>query len=118
MFALGYQNWLDVESELPDRYMPEEYLSGEFLKPSQETNQSIKVFRFDVRTPLTAIKGYTELLRMGEAGDLNEGQAEMLDQISENTERIRTLIDKMTASSQPPSGSTPQAHERKTTDEP
>ncbi len=30
MIELGYQRWLDVESELPDEYMPSEYLSGAF----------------------------------------------------------------------------------------
>jgi hypothetical protein len=37
MIELGYHQWLDVESELPDEYMPADYLSGDFLKNAPST---------------------------------------------------------------------------------
>jgi signal transduction histidine kinase len=123
MFALGYQNWLDVESELPDRYMPEEYISGDFLKNSMETddnprvNQLLQMAAFELRAPLTAIKGYTELLIMGAEGNLSERQAEMLEHISENTDRIGTLIDERFAFTQSLSSSVPPSQERKNSED-
>lgn len=37
MIELGYHQWLDVESELPDEYMPADYLSGDFLKNAPDS---------------------------------------------------------------------------------
>ncbi|MEP7291889.1 MAG: hypothetical protein ABI835_08895 [Chloroflexota bacterium] len=32
MILLGFRKWLDADAELPDEYMPPEYLSGDFRK--------------------------------------------------------------------------------------
>lgn len=47
----------------------------------------------EFRTPLTPIKGYTDLLLMGAAGQLTDSQAEMLGTIKENVERLTVLVN-------------------------
>ena len=47
----------------------------------------------EFRTPLTPIKGYTDLLLMGAGGDLTDSQTEMLGTIKENVERLTILVN-------------------------
>lgn len=47
----------------------------------------------EFRTPLTPIKGYTDLLLMGAAGQLTESQKDMLATIKENVERLTILVN-------------------------
>jgi signal transduction histidine kinase len=47
----------------------------------------------ELRTPLTSISGYVELLLDSAAGDLAGGQRRMLEVISRNTRRLRELIE-------------------------
>lgn len=47
----------------------------------------------EFRTPLTPIKGYTDLLLMGAAGNLSDSQASMLTIIKENVERLTVLVN-------------------------
>jgi two-component system phosphate regulon sensor histidine kinase PhoR len=47
----------------------------------------------ELRTPLTTIVGYTQLLREGDAGSLNDAQDEMLAVIEQGTEHLLALID-------------------------
>nr|BFE89223.1 hypothetical protein GCM10020093_118250 [Planobispora longispora] len=47
----------------------------------------------ELRSPLTSIAGYLEILRDEEAGDINPAQDRMLDAIDRNTTRLRLLIE-------------------------
>jgi len=47
----------------------------------------------EFRTPLTPIKGYTDLLLMGAGGELTDSQTEMLGTIKENVERLTILVN-------------------------
>lgn len=47
----------------------------------------------EFRTPLTPIKGYTDLLLASAAGQLDPMQAQMLQTIKENTDRLALLVD-------------------------
>jgi len=47
----------------------------------------------ELRTPLTSIAGYLELLQEGETGELTPQQLRMLEVISRNTTRLRSLIE-------------------------
>ena len=51
------------------------------------------MYRMSFRTPLTPIKGYTDLLLMGAAGELSDPQADMLTTIKENVERLTVLVN-------------------------
>ncbi|MBG0833354.1 HAMP domain-containing protein [Planomonospora sp. ID67723] len=47
----------------------------------------------ELRSPLTSIAGYLEILRDEEAGEVNPAQDRMLDAIERNTTRLRLLIE-------------------------
>ncbi len=47
----------------------------------------------EFRTPLTPIKGFTDLLLMGAAGTLTEKQVEMMSKIKSNVERLSVLVN-------------------------
>ena len=47
----------------------------------------------ELRTPMTSIKGYVEVLLMGAAGALSEQQAQFLDVVQTNTERLNILVN-------------------------
>jgi signal transduction histidine kinase/DNA-binding response OmpR family regulator len=47
----------------------------------------------ELRTPLTAIKGFTELVLDGDAGDVNDEQAEYLGIVRSNVDRLMALIN-------------------------
>jgi len=47
----------------------------------------------ELRTPLTSISGYLEVLRERETGSLTVQQDQMLEVISRNTDRLRSLIE-------------------------
>ena len=47
----------------------------------------------ELRTPLTAIKGFTDMMLDGDAGDVNEEQAEYLGIVKSNADRLVALIN-------------------------
>jgi signal transduction histidine kinase len=47
----------------------------------------------EFRTPLTPIKGFTDLLLMNASGELNEMQLNMMKTIKENTQRLEVLVE-------------------------
>jgi len=47
----------------------------------------------ELRTPMTPIKGYTDLLHKGLAGDINEEQRQFLFTIKSNADRLTALIN-------------------------
>jgi PAS domain S-box-containing protein len=47
----------------------------------------------ELRTPLTAIKGFNDLLLDGDAGEINEEQAEYLGIVKQNVDRLVSLIN-------------------------
>jgi len=51
----------------------------------------------ELRTPLTSISGYVEVLQEQETGELSAQQHQMLEVISRNTSRLRSLIEDVLA---------------------
>jgi PAS domain S-box-containing protein len=49
-----------------------------------------------LRTPLTSIKGYTDLLLLGAVGEINEQQRDFLKRVETNTDRLNQLITDLT----------------------
>lgn len=47
----------------------------------------------ELRTPMTSIRGYVDVLLMGAAGALTEGQSHFLGIIKNNTERLNILVN-------------------------
>jgi len=47
----------------------------------------------ELRTPMTSIKGYVEVLLLGASGMINEQQKHFLEIIQTNTNRLKSLVD-------------------------
>jgi signal transduction histidine kinase len=62
----------------------------------QEADQAktkfVSVVTHELRIPMTSIKGYTDLLRQGAVGPVNEMQANFLNVIRNNVERMNALV--------------------------
>ena len=60
---------------------------------AQMKNEFVSTVSHELRTPLTSIKGYIDLVLDGEAGEINEIQAEFLGIVKQNTDRLVELIN-------------------------
>ena len=62
----------------------------------QDANQAktkfVSIVTHELRIPMTSIKGYTDLMRQGAVGPVNEMQANFLNVIRNNVERMSTLV--------------------------
>lgn len=58
----------------------------------QEKNKFVSVVTHELRLPMTSIKGYTDLLRQGVVGPVNEQQLGFLDTIRNNVDRMSALL--------------------------
>jgi len=74
----------------------------------QQANQAktrfISVVTHELRIPMTAIKGYTDLLRQQVVGPVNEQQANFLEIIRSNVERMSALVSDLSDISRIESG--------------
>ncbi len=75
-----------IESALRDRN--EALEAADRMKSAFVANMS-----YELRTPLTSITGFAEMLQAGYAGDLNPQQSGYVDPILEAAERLKGLID-------------------------
>jgi PAS domain S-box-containing protein len=65
-----------------------------FLKEiDQMKTEFVSVASHQLRTPLTAIKLFTEMLVRGDVGKLNPEQQEYLENVNESTERMVSLVN-------------------------
>jgi two-component system phosphate regulon sensor histidine kinase PhoR len=76
-------------------YESEERLVAELKSLDQAKSSFLAAASHDVRTPLTSIMGYVELMSDGEAGPLSPPAAKMLDAMSRNARRLKTMIEDM-----------------------
>jgi PAS domain S-box-containing protein len=58
-------------------------------------NEFVSTVSHELRTPLTSIKGYIDLILDGDAGEINEIQAEFLGIVKESSDRLVELINDM-----------------------
>jgi two-component system, OmpR family, phosphate regulon sensor histidine kinase PhoR len=81
----------------------------EMVQRLQELDQAksdfVATVSHELRTPLTSICGYVEMLRDGEAGELQSGQERMLGIVQRNADRLLTLIEDLLTLSRIESGS-------------
>ncbi len=59
---------------------------------NESKSQFVTIVTHELRIPLTSIKGYTDLIRQGVVGPINEQQLNFLDVIRNNVERMSALI--------------------------
>lgn len=86
-----------IESNNADLRLEELVAENEILRQKlNEANQAkakfISVVTHELRLPLTAIKGYSDLMLTGAVGPVNEQQASFLNVIRKNVERMSMLI--------------------------
>ena len=56
----------------------------------------ISLVSHELKTPMTSIRGYTDLLAQGAVGSINTAQADFLNIIRSNTNRMATLVSDLT----------------------
>jgi signal transduction histidine kinase len=59
---------------------------------NQAKTKFVSVVTHELRIPMTSIKGYTDLLRQGAVGPVNEMQANFLNVIRNNVDRMSALV--------------------------
>jgi len=65
----------------------------ELAQLNQEKNRFLGMAAHDLRNPLTALVGYTELLLKGFLGELNDKQKDCLNDITQSSQTMRNLMD-------------------------
>jgi PAS domain S-box-containing protein len=109
--------FLDERIEIGDRvvsvHLSPVYTSGRFLGTVSvlrditrdvEVDRAKSVFVANVshefRTPLTSIKGYTDLLLLGAAGEVSDKQRDVLNTVRDNVARLTGLVEDVLSISQ------------------
>lgn len=70
-------------------------LNLELQKALRMKSESMKGFGHDLKTPLTAIQGYCDILTSKQSGDLNEAQMKFVVSIKRNGETLLSLINSL-----------------------
>ena len=63
---------------------------------NQAKSEFVSVVSHELKVPMTSIKGYTDLLLGGMAGELNQSQKDFLQTVRTNVQRMATLVSDLT----------------------
>lgn len=67
-------------------------LYAEVQQANIAKSEFVSFVSHELKNPMTSIKGYSELLAAGAVGPINDAQANFLETIHNNVERMRTLV--------------------------
>ena len=102
---------IDLESTDPDYFTSDDVTfvsrlanhagiaieNAQLFEQVKEANQAktefMNIASHELKIPMTSIKGYSKLLQMGAAGELNERQQDFLAVISNNVDRMAGLVN-------------------------
>ncbi len=80
-------------NEALDRYSQELDKANNGLKKMDELkSRFIATASHELKTPLTSVKGYVEMVLQGEAGPINAEQKEFLGYVKESADRLHRLV--------------------------
>jgi signal transduction histidine kinase len=68
-------------------------LYQEVKRANDAKSEFVSIVSHELKTPMTSLKGYTDLLVKGMAGPVNEMQAQFLGTIRANVDRMSTLVN-------------------------
>ena len=68
-------------------------LYEEVQRANQTKSEFISFVAHELKTPMTSIRGYSDLLAKGAVGELNEPQKNFLNTIRSNVNRMKRLVD-------------------------
>ncbi|GAA4345888.1 HAMP domain-containing sensor histidine kinase [Angustibacter luteus] len=77
---------------------------GQLRELDRTKSDFLSTISHELRTPLTSIAGYVEMMRDGDAGELQPMQDNMLEIVARNTQRLRDLIEDVLTISRVESG--------------
>jgi signal transduction histidine kinase len=92
--ALTQARLLEREREMVHRLQDLDQVKSDFVASVSH----------ELRTPLTSIRGYVEMLRDGDAGEIQPDQEHMLDVVQRNADRLLGLIEDLLTLSRIESG--------------
>lgn len=67
-------------------------LYEEVKRANEAKSEFVSIVSHELKTPMTSIKGYTDLMVQGASGPLNELQQQFLNTIRSNVNRMSTLV--------------------------
>ncbi|MCZ7543487.1 MAG: HAMP domain-containing histidine kinase [Anaerolineae bacterium] len=71
-------------------------LYKEVIDAKNATDEFVSVASHELKTPMTSILGYTDMLRKGIAGPVTEQQLGLLDVVARNVQRMEVLVSDLT----------------------
>jgi PAS domain S-box-containing protein len=90
--------WVIVLRDISDRKLMEQEITqarDEAIEASKLKTRLLANVSHDLRTPLGAILGYTEILQAGVQGEINAAQYDILTDIMDSTEHLLSFVNNL-----------------------
>ncbi len=95
----------EAEAQLRSALEKERRAVERLTELDQAKDDFVTNISHELRTPITSVIGYTEMLTEGDAGDLNRLQLGMVEKVERNAGRLLSLIEDVLALSRVDAGS-------------
>jgi signal transduction histidine kinase len=96
MMTRKIEKWNEeLEKTVKERTLELELTNKRLAELNEMRTEFLNMATHELRTPITAIKGYSEFLKLGMMGELNAKQVNAVTIIKESGERLLALINDM-----------------------